>query len=88
MKLSWLNTLLSQGQQKANEEVDLQKAPVEYTPDHDHFEKKIPASKHPVISKVQLPNGLIYQQHERPQGVLGPSHIHHLYHPDHENPVA
>lgn len=65
------------------------KAPVEYTPDPQDTHKKIPAlnDTYPVINKVNLPNGLIYQQHTK-NDYMGPVHVHHLYHPNEKNPVA
>lgn len=71
------------------EKTSLTKAPVEYMPDPRDTHKKIPAlnDTYPVINKVNLPNGLIYQQHTK-SDYMGPVHVHHLYHPDEKNPVA
>lgn len=68
---------------------DLKKAPVEYVTDPSETHKKIPAlnETYPVINRVQLPNGLIYQQHAKNE-IMGTVHVHHLYHPNEKNPVA
>lgn len=68
---------------------DLKKAPVEYVTDPQDTHKKIPRlnDSYKLINKVTLPNGLIYQQHEK-SDYMGPVHVHHLYHPNESNPVA
>lgn len=82
MKLSWLKLFKSETQ-------DLQKAPVEYITDPQETHKKISRlnETYPIINKVTLPNGLIYQQHSK-SDFMGPVHVHHLYHPNEENPLA
>lgn len=72
-----------------SEDGNLKKAPVEYITDPQETHKKIAAlnETYPLINKVNLPNGLVYQQHTK-NDYMGPVHVHHLYHPNEKNPIA